>query len=142
VTTDNYATDPPARVHQMQIVPFEIQHGSTSTGRVCDHVLSGFTVWEKDRTIVCKGCGSQVDPFFAIAQFARDYERWAERKKYARAQCEAAEQRIETLRRKEREAQKRLDAVERTERIAAEIAGKKPVFGIDSAKRGRAEGGS
>jgi hypothetical protein len=117
----------------LQIVPFEVTRGKHGLGDLdCNHDKTTFVVDAKERVVTCKRCGSKVDPYLAIDRFAKRWEMWEARAKFAQAQCDATEKRIETLRRKEREAEKRLAALDRTERIAAEIAGKRPVFGVDA----------
>lgn len=107
MTDDPLDDGPPlSQVHALTLVPFEFDDAREN--KSCTHAFSSFTVDAKERTLRCKRCGGEVDPYLAIEQIAHGWERWEATRKHCQERAKAAEQRLIDLERDERNCRARL----------------------------------
>ncbi len=126
-------TEPCGQVHVLTLVPFEFEDDQEKTW--CQHTRCSFPtaatkeaelipggfirtgtdrngpadiVDRKERTLRCKQCGSEIDPYLAIASIAHDWERWNASRLHAERRAKAAEQRLADLERDEQNCRARL----------------------------------
>lgn len=96
-------------MHVLSLVPFEFEDDREH--KWCSHQRQSFTVDKKDRTIKCKRCGGEVDPYVAIDSIAQSWTEWQIRRQHCEEKAKAAEQRLADLERDEQNCRARLAGV-------------------------------
>ena len=99
----------------LRIVPGEqpFQHVGTSKNPRCSHWHSTFVVDPDARSVRCRQCDREVDPYFAMSEINRAWTRCVENLKHLKNQEQEATRRVIDLLRKERNAKQRLRSLGR-----------------------------
>jgi hypothetical protein len=98
-----------AKIHVLTLVPFEFEDERKESW--CRHTRCSFTVDRKERSVRCKLCGGEVDPYTAIDAIAQLWGEWESRRKHCEERAKAAEQRLADLERDERNCRSRLSGL-------------------------------
>ena len=102
-----------------------------SDRRRCPHLRTGRTVHAESRVVVCRRCGAQMEPIDVLLEIADSNASLVAWRKSLRKEGDALVERIETLKRDERNAKARLARAERKEPVNVER--KRILDGIDNA---------
>lgn len=95
------------RLFSLTLVPFEFEDERKENW--CTHRFATFTIDRKARSVRCKKCGAEVDPYVAIDAIAHCWDRWESSRQHCEAKAKAAEERLADLERQERNARTRVD---------------------------------
>lgn len=91
-------------VHEMSLVPVRVEDDKPKA--YCRH--GRFVVDAGERTCRCGLCNREVDPYVALRSLAESWETWKKRREHAKAQAQAAEQRLRELLKDEKNAKARI----------------------------------
>lgn len=96
-------------IHPLTIVPIEFEDAREKSW--CNHRRCSFTVDKGERSVRCKRCGGEVDPYVAIDSIAQSWTEWQVRRQHCEEKAKATEQRLADLERDERNCRSRLGGV-------------------------------
>lgn len=99
----------------LRVVPGEqpFLHAGSSKNPHCSHFHSTYIVDPDTRSVRCRQCDREVDPYFAMSEINRAWTRCVENLKRMKNQEAEATRRVIDLLRKERNAKQRLRALGR-----------------------------